>query len=370
MFDPNRVTSNEKSVEIQDAYYKSHEQMGRTYSDYGCELNSISVEDLFSRYRDAGFLYPDKLKRLLPVMEVIKKNWHLALSAKDDLHHVVTYSNAGKQQWASVSSWRSTFHGWVTQHLAAIGNPLASRAVMLADGAIAEETQMYHARQIWFRRSNRFANKLFGSIRESLNAEEAWIGDHAYFEVDLKSIPNSLARSFQPSAKEVASLASRLRSKTYVMAEELDSDDLELDELNELYNRVGLRRYRRVYGVEKSGRLAGIAIAHRGPLGLNFSFLENRCDLLIDPALDAASIPEVLTQLLQVCAPAYEDFELPSIPVTIDTQHAPVLNVLGGRHVRDYAQTLCLNNLRFYNHVDSFYFRILNFEKRRAARKS
>lgn len=350
---------------------ETYEQIGKSFSDYGCELNNISVEDLFRRYLDSGFLYPDKLKRLSPFMDVIQRNWRLALSAKGNLHRVVTYGNNNSQQWASVSSWRSTLYGWTTQHLAAIGGPLASRAVMLADGAIAENNlSIHHSRQNWFRRSNRLANKLFGSIHESLSADDAWVGDYAYFDVDLKSIPPVSDRSFKPSPKDVSILAAQVRSETFVKAEELDSDDLELDQLDELYKHVGLRRYRHIYGVEKSGLLAGIAIAYRGPLGLNSSFLENRCDLLLDSHIEAAYVPEVITQLLQACILTYVDFEAAAIPVTIDLQYAPALMALGGQHIRDYAQALCLNNAQFFQHVAHFYTRIVDFEKRRAARRA
>jgi hypothetical protein len=53
-----------------------------------------------------------------------------------------------------------------------------------------------------------------------------------------------------------------------------------------VYRALGLRRYRRIWLAMMDGHDApvGAAIAYRGPLGFNLSFLENRCDVLLDPA--------------------------------------------------------------------------------------
>lgn len=103
------------------------------YEQFGCEVNTIDIDELFDRYGETGFLYPEKLKRLEPFLPEIMDNWRRAMQAGDALHRVVTYDDPSDGAWASISSWRSTHGGWSTQHLVSAGNPLGSRAVMLAE---------------------------------------------------------------------------------------------------------------------------------------------------------------------------------------------------------------------------------------------
>src|SRR5205814_8955322 len=82
-----------------------------------------------------------------------------------------------------------------------------------------------------------------------------------------------------PSHEEALSvIASVARGSIYVAAEQLLTDP-ELTEVDQLYREVGLRRSRRVWLAyrEYKDEPIGAVIAYRGPLGLNFSYIENRC---------------------------------------------------------------------------------------------
>ena len=46
-------------------------RIGDRYKDFGCTVNTISVEDLFTRYESSGFLYPAKRQRLMPHMAIL-----------------------------------------------------------------------------------------------------------------------------------------------------------------------------------------------------------------------------------------------------------------------------------------------------------
>jgi hypothetical protein len=111
----------------------------------------------------------------------------------------------------------------------------------------------------------------------------------------------------------------------------------------------------------------GAALAYRGPLGLNFSFIENRCDLLLHPRLPEADAAEVATRLLQSAAAAYADFELDEIPVVADPAAAPALSAMGGRLLRRYCQGIWLKDGQpaLYHHVDRFYTRLRDRAERR-----
>jgi hypothetical protein len=124
-----------------------------------------------------------------------------------------------------------------------------------------------------------------------------------------------------------------------------------------------LRRSRHVWLAYRANKEEpiGAAIAYRGPLGINFSYLENRCDLLLLPTLPDSEVADVSSALLTAASAAYEDFELDEIPVIADEMATHALVKLGGEFVRHYCQGIWLKDGHpgFYKHVDGFYSRIL-----------
>src|SRR5206468_7802176 len=144
---------------------------------------------------------------------------------------------------------------------------------------------------------------------------------HSYFALPrtFKFSNNSRIRAvpYDSSHKQaLAMVASATRGSVYITGEDL-AGDVELQSVNELYRSVGLRRTRSVWLAYQGTRCepVGAAIAYRGPLGVNFSYLENRCDLLLHPTLPASEVADTIAPLLSEAASAYHDFELDDIPL-------------------------------------------------------
>jgi hypothetical protein len=148
----------------------------------------------------------------------------------------------------------------------------------------------------------------------------------------------------------------------YITGEDL-LGDVELQTVNEMYQAVGLRRTRSVWLAYKGSRRepVGAALAYRGPLGVNFSYLENRCDLLLHPTLPASEVPDTIASLLNASFAAYDDFELDDMPLIADEMATEVLLGFGAAFLRHYCQGIWLKagHQGFYQHVDGFYSKIL-----------
>jgi hypothetical protein len=349
-------------------------QIGDSFESYGCRVNDLSIDDLFGQYEKAGFLYPAKMKRLAPFLPLVKDNWRKARRAGELIQWVATFDNPAAGEWSSISSWLSTNTGWVTQHLVTIGSPLASRAVMLAGAAVRLTDGGGGSHQNWFRRGNRYANKIFGSSAGALGEEHGWIGDYGYYflaQGQLRTPSDDLFISDAGHAdtEELKNFIACARSAVFGEAEELFDEDLNLDAVDQLYQRVGLRRYRRVKLVRdrRSSRLIGAAFAYRGPLGMNFSFLENRCDLLLDPALSQDLAVSVCNALCFGVSDTYRDFEPNVMPVLVDTRQSAPLVSMGAEHIRDYAQSIWLNTglEKWYRHTERFYEGLVRTGRRR-----
>jgi hypothetical protein len=341
-------------------------RLSEVYDAYGVEVNALSLNEIFALYERAGFLYPEKAARLTPHLKQVKDNWRRMLRAGDSLLYVLTAGDK-KTGLASIAVWRTTRYGWTSQHLVSENNPMASRAVMLAGTAASILKGVDESHQNWFRPENRFPSRVFGSMVQTIGQSLSSVQRHMYFALPKNSqLP--LGRKvrvvpYDPSHEEALCLiASVARGSIYVAAEQLATDP-ELTEVDQLYREVGLRRTRRVWLAYRGYKdePIGAVIAYRGPLGLNFSYIENRCDLLLHPTLPEAEAVDVVAALLKASSSAYEDFELDTIPVIAEEIAAPALLHLGAEFVRHYCQGTWLQRgqLRFYRHIEGFYSRLL-----------
>ncbi len=275
---------------------------------------------------------------------------------------------------AAVALWRTSRHGWVWQHLVGEGTPLQSRAVMLGGMRRYIRAGNGRAQQNWFRPDNRFPARVFGSMVGTVGDSLSSVTTHTYF-----AVPRARARQDIPGVRVVAcdasrtdalcDLAARSRGPVYAHAEELEHD-VDLQAVDRLYRAVGLRRTRQVWLAYRAGEdvPVGAALAYRGPLGLNFSFLENRCDLLLAPGVSAQQATDVTVALMSRAAEAYEDFELEEIPVVADSLSEAALVACGGQLLRSYCQGTWLKRGQpaLYRHVDRFYTRLLHRADRRS----
>src|SRR6267378_8675148 len=341
-------------------------RLADVYDAYGVEVNALSVEEIFALYERTGFLYPDKAARLFPHLSQVRENWRRMLSAGESLLYVLTAGDKKRGQ-ASLAVWRSTRNGWMSQHLVSENNPYASRAVMLAAAAARIRKGCDLSAQNWFRPENRFPARVFGSMVQTIGERLSSVQRHAYFALPRTlSLPTQkrirVVRYDASHQEALLEIASAARGSIYIIAEELEHD-AEFAAVDELYRRVGLRRTRQIwlaYLANKEEPI-GAAIAYRGPLGVNFSYLENRCDLLLHPTLPESEVSEVASSLLSASSAAYRDFELDEIPVIAEEMATHVLFKLGAEFLRHYCQGIWLKDghPRFYRHVDGFYSKLL-----------
>jgi hypothetical protein len=341
------------------------------------QVNALTVDELFALYERTGFLYPAKAARLLPHLDAVHDSWARLLQAGESLMYLLSAGDED-EGLASIAVWRTTRDSWVWQHLVCESTPMQSRAVMLGGLVRCMRTGLGESQQNWFRPENRFPARVFGSMVESVGESYSSVQRHMYFAVP-RLAGRRRARtvhlaSYDCSQHEaLVAVAAAARGGMYVTAEELDRD-VELRSIDVLYRKAGLRRTRQVWLAYRAGsdEAMGAAIAYRGPLGINFSFLENRCDLLLHPRLTDDEAAAVTTGLMDAAMAAYEGFELDHVPVVADKRAAPALCTIGGEFLRNYCQGIWLKNGQplLYRHVDRFYTRLLNRVERRSVPSS
>lgn len=364
---PVEQTSNGgSSGEGVDATVGILESVGKSF----CRTNGIAPQILFERYSEAGFLYPAKRQRLAPFMGLITENWRRALTLGDQIMRILSYEDSKYgDHWGSVSSWQTTACGWLTQHTIA-NHPRASQAVVLGVTEAAMQDHgagLDHAHELWFRPSNRFSTTMFGSMDQAIGSSSAWLGKHQFLAVGASGLrtlesPWPVERCTELDQDELQVFAKLVRGPVYIAGEGLDSVDLELQALDDLYRRADLRRYRRIFFCRRrpADDIVAAAVAYRGPLGLNFSFLENRCDLILSSSLSEPDSLQAAQSLLATASALYANFEPQFIPVITDTRTSRLLVEAGAEHLREYWQLICLAD-----GYDRFYGRLkANFASR------
>jgi len=231
-------------------------------------------------------------------------------------------------------------------HVFSVENPLAASSVLLADASMrarAAQESTDQAFQSWLGPSDRFSRGILGAIGHQLSLDRCSIETLA-----LVSVPYDVSAPNEKDVHTVAvhpgdacrrsdliEIAWAARGRVFAIAEELEHDDINLEALDEAYRLVGLRRYRSIwmaYSFSSRGgaRPVGAAMAYRGPLGLDFRFFQNRCELLIHPTMPKSSAAAVAGALLRAAAPAYDELELDRVPVIVDERTAAVLVEMGG----------------------------------------
>jgi hypothetical protein len=179
--------------------------------------------------------------------------------------------------------------------------------------------------------------------------------------------------NYDPSAREAfLGLVLDTRGRLYIRAEELDSEDFSLNTLDSRYQQVGLRRFRQIRLAYITGvpGPAAATIAYRGPLGLNFSFLENRTDLIVAPEVPSEQLSGILAPLLEATLESYSDFELDWVPLTAPESERAELADVGVQFLRTYSQAIWVREAfrDFYRHIDGFYTRLIDRATARAER--
>jgi hypothetical protein len=320
--------------------------------------------DVCAIYRASGFLYPQKSEPLEAFWPSIRQLWMHLMRVNPSLL-IVGIERHHKRSTGAM--WKSSTNNWFVQHLASDGDAFGTASLVMGAAAalyLPCETQGF---QVWFRGDNKFPNRVFGMDILDGGGRNPDSALHTYNYCRLqKSDMQATQRSAfdviccdDTTASIATSLISEVRGTAFANVEEFGRDPF-LAGIDSEFRREGLRRYRRIYVAFRQNVPVGCAIAFRGPLGLNFSFLENRCDLVLKPGLPLSETAAITEALLYAAREAYADFEPAWIPVTTEVPQTQL--PLSLRPLRVYTQAIYLRAAmpRFYDGLRGLYGRLLS----------
>ena len=323
-------------------------------------------------YEKTGFLYEEKKSRIFPYMELILDNWQSALKMEGQLFNIVKFEGKSptKEKLTSISYWRTTYNSWIAQHLVSTSFPIGVCAMMLRVQAEANfEKQRYKSFQNWFSKSNQYANLVFGTLVKTIGNKYSNVSLYSYLGVNQTCHKSSSLITIVPykndMGKSLYQLYCRVRNTIDADAEEINSSDVELEELDQIFQKVGLRRKRFIWLAfqNKISEPVGAVIANRAPFGMNLSLLENRCDLLIDNSLTLDIREIVCHNLLSEASKVYIDsnlnleYPVSFIPVLTDSVSSKILTSSGAHFFREYNKSIWMKEAfeDWYRHIQKTY---------------
>lgn len=350
------------------------------FEDFKVAFNEESVENLFQYYEEIGFLYPKKKALLAPHLKTITKNWKTLLQGKEEFLWVLTKKEAVNNTFSSVSVWKQSNYGMQAQHLVSNGNPFSSLKVMLASSYKAEHhftKKEVNSSQNWFRPNNRYAYRVFASMYEKLGPKRANLRLFHYLTLPLSSIAISpLSTNYEIELVtgvdlEFINFVRQQYGEVFVQAEELNQSDILLTKMHQKYQQYGLHRYRSVikFRSKKSGKIVSCAIINKAPIGINFSFLENRTHYIVAEEAKAKERLDILKAMNAVVKPYFQDFALQFIPIVTDEVTSASLQTLNANFSRAYMQSIWMRSgfAMWFDHIHSFLQKI---EGRRRVKKA
>ena len=347
------------------------------YAAYGVTCNELPAEVIFAEYERCGFLYPAKRARLAPLMDRVLDTWRRSTTAaarEHWVHHCLVSQRREGTRFATVSMWRTSTSRVHSQHMVSNGAAAASRDVLLGCQDVVAVRGM-HFSENWFRTENRYPARVFGSTPDALGSDRAALEHKRLVAMGpLGAMPAGVRveRIDDAGGPEARALLEALSGPVIAAAEELDAGDIDLHELNEAYKVVGLSRRRAVLlATGPGGRPLGLCSCYTGPIGLNFSLLENKVDLWLRADLDDDARRSAALAMIGAAQRARQesgDLALPSILVACDPATGKALIDAGdGQHVRDYVRCVWTRAgfWDWYRHVDGIYARVLERGQRR-----
>lgn len=336
------------------------------FTDFNVKYNDIKIDDLFRKYEDIGFIYPEKKALLKPHFKQIRSNWENLLRSEEEYLWILNDENSRKGNFASICAWKYSNYGLQAQHLVSSGNPFLSLRVMLAAQFKAEhhhDATEVRSSQNWFRPNNRYAFRVFASMYEKLGPEKSALTLFQFLQLNLSEISSYQAPEFEVEEvteidEELIAFVEKRYGQVFVRAEELDQADITLAKMGEAFQKYQLDRSRRVLKIKDSYTQEVLAciIANRAPLGINFSFLENRAYYIVDRDIEESKRANLLNTMNAAIKPFYQDLALQAIPIVTDTLSSSSLQSQGAVWLREYMQSIWMREgfSQWYAHINSF----------------
>jgi hypothetical protein len=310
------------------------------------ELDALRVQDVIGRaptfdeifafYRASGFLYPAKLAELGSRMPAIEATWMRLLASGDEVFKLFTRRRFAGGEATIKNSVCAVEHApgtWQCQHLVSADRHeyIGTLSAFLAMAEWLERNPAAAYTRLAFRPGNRGVAALFADWRRAMPLGDASLRTFDYVATPLEAVDASRGAGVRVVRGDAEALRRFYAGR--IPSVELDSlrlDEPALPSLHEKFARFGLERRRSVYTAVAGETIIGAAICNFGPLGANFSFLENAVEgLEIAPDAPRSLRLAAFRELLAAAARFYGAHGRSLLIATIGPEYADLAQSAG-----------------------------------------
>jgi len=304
--------------------------------------HDVTFDDIWTLLLDSGFLYPEKVARLEPVLPDIQQTVRKLLLANGNLM-ATAVMRSEKVLEAHMSILRWCEQTWIVQHLAAL--PMSARRLSASAQLTLGFTQYGQVRpdivwsKMYFRPNNLWPARVFGGYAKRITDSTT---------SDLRTFHYLVAPTAGSSLKLPAGIEVRMgteedrgmienwftmRGRTVeVQANQLQASCNGLENLSREYEQAGLMRRRESIVAQRNGRVTGFALLEIASLGMNFSELTNSFTVHLMDAADA----ETRLALVEAAKQRYAEYGRVQCIALEDGEDLSTYEAAGFSKVKDY----------------------------------
>jgi len=330
-------------------------------------------DKLWQFFLQTNFMYPEKQRKLVPILPDIRRTFHLANARPNRVFKSVVFTR-GNDIDGYVSGLRAYRNTWMSQHLAAAGGGRGGRLLNFGLAEYFGQNVDLEYFKIFYRPENRWPARVFGGFAR--NVDDLQVSDlriFGYFTLPTEPAvvpPAPEIEVIEPAAGDLALVERHfVASERGLMlrADDLTRGSLGLVELNEEYAKLGLERHRRILLAVDRGVPAGFALAEVSSPGLNLSELLSAFSIHLFEENERA--PQVRHALVRSLLRLYREAGRPFAVGLVPSEHLGRYQHLSLRSVKRYACWTCHRSLylRFCDHVDRIVEAYLWRQSRRTA---
>lgn len=284
---------------------------------------SVDLDALWDFFFETGFIYPEKYGSIQEQREQFKKLYSRLYNDHPEISRHILYQDRNVI-YGHVSMFRYYDQTWLLHHHAAVKSSQHKAGLVVMDHILQHINEVHNLASTrmryiacYFRPNNRFAARVFGGAARALaNPRKCSLDDFAYSHYQPRADQPGLPPGWllaESSPEDFTDLQFSYReSSGGLLLEGLDlllAGLVREREINEQYNRLGLRRERFFFSLRRpDGGLAALCVVNISDVGLNMSDLTNCVQLLV---IDEREIgPELVGAVLDELAWYYEGGEL------------------------------------------------------------
>lgn len=251
--------------------------------------NKVDMEALWDFFFETGFIYPQKYEFIQSNKDQIKATYEKLYHQSPSIASHFIYQESGRIL-AHMAMIRFYETSWLIHHHAAIQSSQHRGGLMVLSqvGRFINDSHRLNSMRMdyvfcYYRPDNKFPNHVFGgTARHIKNPQRCSVDTFAYFHYKTDngqdaSLPNNwtLSPATPTDLLDLQTFYENRSGGLMLKGLHLGSDQVNIRELTNEFDRIGLKRDRHILALRRHDKLCALVVVNVADLGLNMSDLTN-----------------------------------------------------------------------------------------------